>query len=83
MERVSAGRVRGQTIKILKKNHFRDTLSPCSRYRPQIIFLSALMMQTLRLANMMFASILFPQTEKSPVLDIQKLIKTFYKAAFG
>ena len=30
-----------------------------------------------------FASTLFPQTEKSPVLDIQKLIKTFYKAAFG
>ena len=36
-----------------------------------------------RLANVTFASILFPQTEKSPVLDIQKLIKTFYKAAFG
>ena len=31
---------------------------------------------------MMFASILFPQTEKSPVLDIQKLIKIFEKPAF-
>ena len=30
-----------------------------------------------------FASTLFPQTENAPVLDIQKLIKTFYKSAFG
>ena len=29
-----------------------------------------------------FASILFPQTENAPVLDNQKLIKTFYKSAF-
>ena len=36
----------------------------------------------LPLANIMFASILFPQTENAPVLDNQKLIKTFYKSAF-
>ena len=33
-------------------------------------------------ANIMFASIFFPQTEKSPVLDIPKTLKIFYKSAF-
>ena len=33
-------------------------------------------------ANVTFASTLFPQTENAPVLDNQKLIKTFYKSAF-
>ena len=51
-----------------KKNH--DTLpSPC-----QIDLCEG--------ANVTFASTLFPQTKNAPVLDIQKLIKTFYKAAF-
>ena len=34
------------------------------------------MMQTFRLANIMFASTLFPQTENAPVLDIQKTLNS-------
>ena len=33
-------------------------------------------------ANMMFASTLFPQTEKPPFEDVQKTLNVFQKAAF-
>ena len=39
-------------------------------------------MQTLYLANMMFASLLFPQTEKSPLEDIQKTLKHLLQVGF-